>query len=106
MLEKQLPQTPTNKLPKFNPKYLIGRENDRPVFDLPRLFGDCMEMGKSYLEGDIRKRICEAANILTNKMYNEVFQNAVSQKVIFRDEKQPDKMAYFRPILQEYIQFS
>lgn len=106
MLEKQLPQTPTNKLPKFNPKYLIGRENDRPVFDLPRLFGDCMEMGKSYLEGDIRKRICEAANILTNKMYNEVFQSAVSQKVIFRDEKQPDKMAYFRPILQEYIQFS
>ena len=104
-LEKNLPQN-TNKLPNFNPKYLLGRENDRPVFDLPKLFGDCMEMGRSYLEEDIRTRIRETANILTNKMCNEVFQNAVSQKVIFRDEKQPDKMAYFRPILQEIIQFS
>ena len=68
----------TNKLPKFNPKYLLGRENDRPVFDLPKLFGDCMEMGRSYLEEDIRTRIRETANILTNKMCNEVFQNAVS----------------------------
>ena len=97
-LEKNLPQN-TNKLPNFNPKYLLGRENDRPVFDLPKLFGDCMEMGRSYLEEDIRTRIRETANILTNKMCNEVFQNAVSQKVIFRDEKQPDKMAYFWPIL-------
>ena len=105
MLENQVAQN-TNKLPKFNPKYLLGRENDRPVFDLPKLFGDCMEMGRSYLEEDIRTRIRETANILTNKMCNEVFQNAVSQKVIFRDEKQPDKMAYFRPILQEIIQFS
>jgi len=105
MLENQVSQN-TNKLPKFNPKYLLGRENDRPVFDLPKLFGDCMEMGRSYLEEDIRTRIRETANILTNKMCNEVFQNAVLQKVIFRDEKQPDKMAYFRPILQEIIQFS
>lgn len=104
-LEKNLPQN-TNKLPNFNPKYLLGRENDRPVFDLPKLFGDCMEMGRSYLEEDIRTRIRETANILTNKMCNEVFQSAVKQKVIFRDEKQPDKMAYFRPILQEIIQFS
>ena len=105
VLENQVPQN-TNKLPKLNPKYLLGRENDRPVFDLPKLFGDCMEMGRSYLEEDIRTRIRETANILTNKMCNEVFQNAVSQKVIFRDEKQPDKKAYFRPILQEIIQFS
>ena len=105
VLEKNMPQN-TNKLPHFNPKYLLGRENDRPVFDLPKLFGDCMEMGRSYLEEDVKKRIGEAANILTNKMCNEVVQTAVKQKVIFRDEKQLDKMAYFRPILQEIIQFS
>ena len=105
VLEKNMPQNP-NKLPNFNPKYLLGRENDRPVFDLPKLFGDCMEMGRSYTEEDIKKRIGEAASIITNKLCNEVFKSAVKQKVIFRDEKQPDKMAYFRPILQEIIQFS
>jgi hypothetical protein len=95
----------TGKLPRLNPKYVLGREDGKPVFDLKRLFNDCMEPDRTYTENELGKRVCEIANIMTNGLCNHLLQKAVSQKVIIEQIDKDGKRGYKRPIMQATLEF-
>ncbi|MBQ3698506.1 MAG: AAA family ATPase [Prevotella sp.] len=71
-------------LPPFNPKYVLGKENRRTIFDLPALFKACMEPGREYEEEALRTKIGMEANITTDRIANEQLSKAVSEGVVMQ----------------------
>ena len=107
LYEEQKPMDQKNgKLPRLNPRYVLGRENGIPVLDLKKLFCDCMEVERSYSENELNKRVCETANIMTNTFYYNILQNAIKQKIIIESVGKDGKKAYSRPIIQSILEFS
>ena len=70
----------------FNPKYVLGKDNHKTVFDLPKLFSACMEPGKTYYETELQVKVGTESNIATDKVFREQLSKALSQGVIMQSK--------------------
>ena len=103
--EDMLRQGGPKKLAPFNPKYVVGKENRRTVFDLRALFAACMVPGRIYSEEELRTAIGVEANIATDKVLAEQIALAVSNSVIMQSYDSCRKRIYVRPVVQTEIHF-
>ena len=70
------------KLPDFNPKY-CHKEGRKHVFDVGHLFPDMMTPGVEYDEETLKRELFGKANIVKDKISQEVIAQAVKEEVIF-----------------------
>ena len=107
LYEEHKPMDQKNgRMPRLNPRYVLGSENGVPVLDLKKLFCDCMEVNRSYTEYELNKRACETANIMSNSFYNNILHNAIKQNIIIENIGKDGKKAFSRPIIQSILEFS
>ena len=107
LYEEQKPMDQKNgRMPRLNPRYVLGSENGVPILDLKKLFCDCMEVNRSYTEYELNKRACETANIMSNSFYNNILHNAIKQNIIIENIGKDGKKAFSRPIIQSILEFS
>lgn len=71
-------------LAPFNPKYVLGKENHRTVFDIKALFSACMVAGQEYEEKSLRTKLSMESNIVTDRVLDEQFRRALSEGVIMQ----------------------
>jgi hypothetical protein len=74
----------SNKYPDFNPKYMIGKQGHKHIFDVKLLFGDAMTPGTIYSEDALKKQVKLLSNIMKDDIYHETLQKALDEKVIFQ----------------------
>ena len=74
----------SNKYPEFNPKYMIGKQGHKHIFDVKLLFGDAMTPGTIYSEDALKKQVKLLSNIMKDDIYHETLQKALDEKVIFQ----------------------
>ena len=87
----------TNKYPDFNPKYLLGKQGRKHIFDVKLLYGDAMTPGSIYSEDDLKKQIKLLSNIMKDDIYRETLQKALDEKVIYQSYDGFGKRIYVRP---------
>lgn len=73
-----------NKYPELNPKYLLGKQGRKHIFDVKALFGDAMTAGTIYSEDDLKKQVKLLSNIMKDDIYRDVLQRALDDKVIYQ----------------------
>ena len=95
-----------SKLAPFNPKYVLGKKWNKTVFDLPRLFADCMIAEKTYTEDELQRSIGMVANIVMPNILWEQVDKAISQGIIVKNTSPSGKSCFVRPIRQSEIQFN
>lgn len=93
------------KLPEFNPRYVLGKENRKTVFNLRLLFADCMEAGRTYREDELKQIVGVTANILKDNVYREQVERAVREGVIMQSYDGCQRRIYLRPVVQTEIDF-
>jgi hypothetical protein len=71
-------------LAPFNPKYVLGKENHKTVFDVRKLFAACMEQGREYGEDELKVKVGMEANIATDKVLLEQFSKALAEGVLMQ----------------------
>ena len=71
-------------LAPFNPAYVLGKENHRTVFDVPKLFTACMIPGLEYYEDDLQLKVGAESNIATDRVFREQLHKAVTQGVVIQ----------------------
>ena len=71
-------------LAPFNPKYVLGKENHKTVFDLNSLFTACMEPNRTYEVDELQVKIGTESNIATDKVFREQLQKAIDQGIIMQ----------------------
>ena len=72
------------KLMPFNPKYVVGKDGRRTVFNVEALFSACMNPGMEYTEDELQERIGMESNIATDKVFHEQLSKAIAQGVIMQ----------------------
>ena len=72
------------KLMPFNPKYVVGKDGRRTVFNVEALFSACMNPGMEYTEDELQERIGMESNIATDKVFHEQLNKAIAQGVIMQ----------------------
>ena len=87
----------SNKYPDFNPKYMIGKQGRKHIFDVKLLFGDAMTPGTIYSEDALKKQIKLLSNIMKDDIYRETLQNALDEKVIYQSYDGGGHRIYIRP---------
>ena len=90
-----------NKYPELNPKYLLGKQGRRHVFDVKLLFADAMTAGTVYSEDDLKKQVKLLSNIMKDDIYCDVLQKALDEKVILQNYDGFKKRIYVRPVVAE-----
>ena len=86
MADERQRQGGSPSLLPFNPKYVLGKDNHKTVFDLPKLFSACMEPGKTYYETELQVKVGTESNIATDKVFREQLSKALSQGVIMQSK--------------------
>ena len=86
-----------NKFPDFNPKYLLGKQGRKHVFDVKQLFCDAMTAGTLYSEEALKKQVKLFSNIMKDEIYLEVLQRALDEKVILQNYDGFSKRIFVRP---------
>ena len=86
-----------SKLAPFTPKYVIGKENHHTLFDVPLLFGDAMDTGKTYTEKELMNAVGLLSNIATEKILKEQIDKALKQGIIMQSFDCFRKRIYVRP---------
>lgn len=86
-----------SKLTPFNPKYVLGKENHHTQFDVPLLFGDAMDTGKTYTEEELMNAVGLLSNIATQKILKEQIDKALKQGIIMQSFDGFQKRIYVRP---------
>lgn len=71
-------------LAPFNPKYVLGKEKRKTIFDLPSLFKAVMDEGVEYYEDNLRSKISLESNIMTDHILGEQIQKAISDGIILQ----------------------
>ena len=71
-------------LAPFNPKYVLGKENRKTVFDLPALFKACMDDGVEYYEDILRSKVSLESNIVKDHLLDEQIKRALSDGIILQ----------------------
>lgn len=85
------------KYPDFNPKYLIGKQGRKHIFDVKQLFADAMTVGTIYSDEALKKQIKLLSNIMKDEIYLEVLQKALDEKIIHQSYDGGGKRIYARP---------
>lgn len=68
----------------FNPKYVLGKEGRKTIFDLPALFAACMDTGVEYNEDNLRTQLSMESNIVTDHVLTEQITKALADGVILQ----------------------
>ena len=87
----------TTKYPDFNPKYMIGKQGRKHIFDVKLLFSDAMTPGTIYSEDALKKQIKLLSNIMKDDIYRETLQKALDEKVIYQSYDGGGHRIYIRP---------
>lgn len=87
-----------NKYPELNPKYLLGKQGRRHVFDVKQLFADAMTPGTVYAEDDLKKQVKLLSNIMKDDIYRDVLQRALDENVILQNFDGFHQRVYARPV--------
>ena len=77
-------QTEGKALAPFNPKYVLGKENRKTVFDLPALFAACMEKGVECPLDELKPKLSMESNIMVDHILLEQIQKAVNDGIILQ----------------------
>lgn len=77
-------QTEGKALAPFNPKYVLGRENRKTIFDLPALFAACMEKGVECPLDELKPKLSMESNIMVDHILLEQIQKAVNNGIILQ----------------------
>ena len=77
-------QTEGKTLAPFNPKYVLGKENRKTVFDLPALFAACMEKGVECPLDELIPKLSMESNIMVEHILLEQIQKAVNNGIILQ----------------------
>jgi len=86
----------SNKYPDFNPKYMIGKQGRKHIFDVKLLFGDAMTPGTIYSEDALKKQIKLLSNIMKDDIYRETLQKALDDKIIYQSYDGGNHRIYVR----------
>lgn len=86
----------SNKYPDFNPKYMIGKQGRKHIFDVKLLFGDAMTPGTIYSEDALKKQIKLLSNIMKDDIYRETLQKALDEKIIYQSYDGSNHRIYVR----------
>ena len=86
----------SNKYPEFNPKYMIGKQGRKHIFDVKLLFGDAMTPGTIYSEDALKKQIKLLSNIMKDDIYRETLQKALDDKIIYQSYDGGNHRIYVR----------
>ena len=87
----------SNKYPDFNPKYLLGKQGRKHVFDVKSLFGDAMAPGTTYTEEDLKRQVKLLSNIMKDDVYRDVLQRAIEDRIILQSFDGFQRRIYVRP---------
>lgn len=71
-------------LAPFNPKYVLGKDGRRTIFDIPALFAACMEVGREYEEEELRTKLSMESNIVTDHVLDEQLSRALSDGIVMQ----------------------
>jgi len=77
-------QTEGKALAPFNPKYVLGKENRKTIFDLPALFAACMEKGVECPLDELKPKLSMESNIMVDHILMEQIQKAVNNGIILQ----------------------
>jgi hypothetical protein len=77
-------QTEGKALAPFNPKYVLGKENRKTIFDLPALFTACMEKGVECPLDELKPKLSMESNIMVDHILMEQIQKAVNNGIILQ----------------------
>ena len=69
-------------LAPFNPKYVLGKEGRKTIFDLPSLFKAVMDEGVEYYEDNLLAKLSLESNIMTDRILTEQIQRALADGII------------------------
>ena len=86
----------STKYPDFNPKYMIGKQGRKHIFDVKLLFGDAMTPGTIYSEDALKKQIKLLSNIMKDDIYRETLQKALDDKIIYQSYDGGNHRIYVR----------
>lgn len=70
----------------FNPVYVLGKENHKTVFDVPKLFMACMQSGREYYEDELQVKVGAESNIATDKVFREQLEKAVMLGIVMQSK--------------------
>lgn len=71
-------------LAPFNPKYVLGKEGRKTIFDLSSLFRAVMDEGVEYYDDNLRSKISLESNIVTDYILTEQIQRALSDGILLQ----------------------
>lgn len=77
-------QTGGKALAPFNPKYVLGKDGRKTIFDLPSLFKAVMDEGVEYYDDNLRSKISLESNIVTDHILAEQIQKAVTDGILLQ----------------------
>lgn len=77
-------QTGGKTLAPFNPKYVVGKEGRKTIFDLPALFKACMDEGVEYDEANLRTKLSMESNIVTDHILGEQISHAITDGILLQ----------------------
>jgi hypothetical protein len=77
-------QSVSKALAPFNPKYVLGKEGRKTIFDLPSLFQTIMDEGVEYDDDNLRSKLSLESNIVTDHILAEQIQKAVADGIILQ----------------------
>ena len=94
----------TTVLPDFNPKYLIRRDGNHHIFDVRLLFSDIMKPGQQYCTEELQKEVYAKANIIRPRVFREVLDQAVAERIVLSSTDHFGKKIYLLPTIQSTVQ--
>lgn len=77
-------QTGGKTLAPFNPKYVLGKEGRKTIFDLPSLFKAVMDEGVEYDDDNLRSKLSMESNIVTEHILTEQIQQALADGILLQ----------------------
>ena len=77
-------QAGSKTLAPFNPKYVLGKEGRKTVFDLPALFTACMEKDVEYYQDNLQTKLSMESNIMADHILSEQIQKAVTDGILLQ----------------------
>ena len=77
-------QTGGKTLAPFNPKYVVGKEGRKTIFDLPALFKACLDEGVEYDEANLRTKLSMESNIVTDHILSEQISHAMTDGILLQ----------------------
>lgn len=77
-------QTGGKTLAPFNPKYVLGKEGRKTVFDLPALFAACMDKDVEYYQDNLQTKLSMESNIMADHILSEQIQKAVTDGILLQ----------------------